>query len=198
MINRRAWVMVAVLATTMGCGGGDDGVDDPQQGGIRGACFEDGTCNPTLSCVEGICLGGIHDAAVDAPPADTMIDALVCDTQFEPNETTATAHPLTFAGTTASVMNVMICPTGDQDVFSLTAAAANTTITATVTWTAITGGAQSGLLLLNGAGATLQMGVANGTNAKTVTQAGLAAATYYLQVVGNGTYSYKLDVTRTP
>jgi len=195
----RASVSVAILVTAAACGGGDDGIPDPEQGGVRGKCFADGTCNPTLTCVDGICLGGVVDAAMDATgPVDTPPDSLVCDTQFEPNETTAAAHALAFTGTAASLMNLMVCPTGDIDMFSLTATGAGTSIVATVTYTAITPSAVGAVAILDAAGVLVASGQVTGANAQTATASGRAAGTYYVRVLGNGTFRYKLDVTRTP
>lgn len=53
---------------------GDD--DNHNQGRLGGSCYPNGTCNATLTCNGGVCVGEL-DAAVDSPIEDAAIDATV-------------------------------------------------------------------------------------------------------------------------
>lgn len=76
-----SWMRVGLfLFVLVACGG------EKKQGELGADCYPNGTCNVTLACVGGLCVGGTPDAAVDAragtgsdaaEPEDAHVDASI-------------------------------------------------------------------------------------------------------------------------
>jgi hypothetical protein len=179
----------AILVTAMivaACNS-SDGTD----GELGGHCYPNGTCNATLACSAGVCvpLQALPDAAVDA--SIVIPDAPVCSMLYEPNESIATAHPLT--GATNTLTGLAICSNIDKDTFQLTI----TQLSNLDAITTVASGTPVAVSILNAGGATLVNGTSSGAGSLRALAANLPAGTYYVQTYGNIEQAYSLMTTVT-
>jgi hypothetical protein len=187
-----------VIAMVAACGA-------PSDGALHGACYPNGTCNVTLTCVRGTCVGFPADAAVHGSPFQCADDSSVEGPNRNDTIGTAFLTPVALQRKNVSFAGLAICPPTDKDFYRVDLTGTQN-IEAIVTYDDPTkpGAGPLNMEIDNSGGialvqATLVTGMPNTIRAY-ASNLPMPSGPYYIHVEGDGVTenNYKLDINVTP
>lgn len=134
----------------------------------------------------------------DAPPIDAIVssdsflpsDAAACAfDELESNDTIQNAFVV--PSQVPSFAAVPLCPATDKDTYQIAVTVASSSLEATTT--VASGMPHAAIAILNAGGTTIVNGTSSGPDSNRALAANLPAGTYFVQVSGTASTTYRID-----